>query len=452
MAHRRSSSHTLDMAEPRPNDRLVDRHRAVLPSWLALYYDDPLEIVHGHGRRVTDSTGKSYLDFFAGILTNAIGYDVAEISDAVRKQLDTGILHTSTLYLIRSQVELAERIARLSGIPDAKVFFTNSGTEANETALMLATQYRRSNQVLALRNSYHGRAFATIGVTGNRGWSASALSPVKVSYVHGGYPYRSPFAGRSDADYIEACTEDLRDVLQTSTSGDVACMIAEPIQGIGGFSSPPDGLFASFAEVLAEQGILFVSDEVQTGWGRTGANFWGIEAHGVTPDMMTFAKGLGNGLAIGGVVARGEVMDSINANSISTFGGNPVSTVGARAVLDYLLDHDLQANAATLGSRLLAGLREIGERHPVVGDVRGKGLMVGIELVEPGTMTPAPAAAVAVLEETRRLGLLVGKGGLYNNVIRLAPPMTVTAEELGEALGILGEAIATADKKAGGQQ
>jgi 4-aminobutyrate aminotransferase len=433
------------MAEP----PLIDRHRAVLPSWLAVYYQDPIEIVHGHGRRVTDSNGKTYLDFFAGILTNALGYDVAEVSDAVRKQLDSGILHTSTLYLIRSQVELAEKIARLSGIPDAKVFFTNSGTEANETALMLATQFRRSHQVLAIRNSYHGRAFATVGITGNRGWAASALSPVKVSYVHGGYRYRSPFGGLSDADYIKACTEDLVDVLQTSTSGDVACMIAEPIQGVGGFTVPPDGLYASFAEVLAEHGILFISDEVQTGWGRTGQTFWGIEAHGVVPDMMTFAKGLGNGLAIGGVVARGDVMDSLGANSISTFGGNPVATVGAGAVLDFLLDHDLQANAATLGTELLAGLRAVAENHPIVGDVRGKGLMVGVELVQPGGKTPNQGAAAAVLEETRARGLLVGKGGLHNNVIRLAPPMTLTAEELSEALGILTDAIAAVDAREG---
>jgi 4-aminobutyrate aminotransferase len=431
-------------------DRLIDRHRAVLPNWLALYYADPLEIVHAHGRRVTDVNGKTYLDFFAGILTNAIGYDVAEISDAVRKQLDTGILHTSTLYLIRSQVELAEEIARLSGIPDAKVFFTNSGTEANETALMLATQYRRSNQVLALRNSYHGRAFATVGITGNRGWSASALSPLKVSYVHGGYPYRSPFRHLSDADYIAACVDDLRDVLQTGTSGDVACMIAEPIQGVGGFTTPPDGLFGAFAEVLAEHGILFVSDEVQTGWGRTGSHFWGIQAHGVTPDMMTFAKGLGNGLAIGGLVARGEIMDCLTANSISTFGGNPVATVGAKAVLDYLHDHHLQENAAALGTKLLAGLRSVAADHPIVGDVRGKGLMVGIEFVEPGGRTPAPAVAARVLEETRARGLLVGKGGLHNNVIRLAPPMTLTAEELTEALGILGDAIAASSDSSEG--
>jgi 4-aminobutyrate aminotransferase len=337
-------------------------------------------------------------------------------------------------------VELAEKIARLSGIPDAKVFFTNSGTEANETALMLASQYRRSNQVLALRNSYHGRAFATIAITGNRGWSASALSPVKVSWVHGGYRFRSPFKDLSDADYIKACVADLREVIETTTAGDVACMIAEPIQGVGGFAVPPDGLFAAFKEVLDEYGILFVSDEVQTGWGRTGEHFWGIQAHGITPDAMTFAKGLGNGLAIGGVVARADLMDCLTANSLSTFGGNPLATAGASATLDYLLDHDLQANAAKLGARLLDGLRSIAAEHPVVADVRGKGLMVGFELVRPDG-SPDPKAAVAVLEEARERGVLVGKGGLYGNVIRLAPPMTLTEDEVEEALVALRGAV-----------
>ncbi|PXY33627.1 aspartate aminotransferase family protein [Prauserella sp. PE36] len=426
---------------------LLRRHRAVLPDWLALYYSDPIEIVSAEGRHVTDSQGRTYLDFFAGILTNAIGYDVPEISDAIRRQLDTGVLHTSTLYLIRKQVELAEQIAELSGIPDAKVFFTNSGTEANETALLLATQYRRSNQILALRNSYHGRAFGTVGITGNRGWSASSLSPVKVSYVHGGYRYRGPFAHLSDAGYIAACADDLRDVLQTTTSGDVAALIAEPIQGVGGFCTPPDGLFASFKEILDEHGILLISDEVQTGWGRTGEHFWGMDAHGVKPDIMTFAKGVGNGLAIGGVIARGEIMDCLKANSISTFGGNPVATAGAKATVDYLLEHDLQGNAAKLGDRLLSGLRQIGARHDIVGDVRGKGLMIGIELVRPGGTEPNPPAATEVLEETRSRGLLVGKGGLYNNVIRLAPPMTLTGDEAEQALDILGEAITAADHR-----
>jgi 4-aminobutyrate aminotransferase len=430
-----------------PEDDLLQRHRAVLPSWLALYYSEPIEIVSGDGRRVTDSQGRTYLDFFAGILTNAIGYDIAEISDAVRDQVDSGVLHTSTLYLIRKQVELAEKIAELSGIPDAKVFFTNSGTEANETALLLATQYRRSDQVLALRNSYHGRAFATMGITGNRGWSASSLSPVKVSYVHGGYRMRGPFASFSDSEYIAACVDDLRDIVEVTTAGDVACMIAEPIQGVGGFNVPPDGMFGAMKEVLDEHGILFIADEVQTGWGRTGEHFWGIQAHGVVPDAMTFAKGLGNGLAIGGVVARGEVMDCVKANSISTFGGNPISTAGAKAALDYLLDNDLQANAAKLGSQLINGLRDVSAENPVVGDVRGKGLMVGIEMVGPDGRTPSPAAATRLLEETKSRGLLVGKGGLYNNVIRLAPPLTLTEEETQEGLAILTESITVVDKE-----
>ena len=418
-----------------------------MPSWLALFYDEPLEIVGGSGRRVTGADGRTYLDYFGGILTNAIGYDVPEISDAIRRQVDTGVLHTSTLYLIRKQVELAERIAELSGIPDAKVFFTNSGTEANEAALMLTTQARRSNQVLALRNSYHGRAFATVGVTGNRGWSASSLTPVNVSYVHGAYRYRSPFRELDDAAYIAACVDDLRDVIETTTAGDVACMVVEPVQGVGGFATPPDGLYGAFKEVLDEYGILLVSDEVQTGWGRTGEHFWGISAHDVVPDAMTFAKGLGNGLAIGGVVARAELMDSITANSISTFGGNPVATSAAAAVVEYVLGHDLQGNARRQGERLLSGLREVQDKYDVVGDVRGKGLMIGIELVEPGTDRPSPRAAASVLERTRAGGVLVGKGGLYGNVVRLAPPMTLTDEETAEGLQVIGDAIAATQEE-----
>jgi 4-aminobutyrate aminotransferase len=422
---------------------LWERHKAVMPAWLALYYEEPIEIVQGSGRRVTDGEGNTYLDFFAGILTNAIGYDIAEISDAVREQLGSGIAHTSTVYLIRKQIELAEQIAELSGIPNAKVFFANSGTEANETALLLATQNRRSNQVLAMRNSYHGRAFGTVAITGNRGWSASSLSPVNVQYVQGAYRYRSPFRDLADADYIKVCVDDLRNVIETTTAGDVACLIAEPIQGVGGFSSPPDGLYGAFKEVLDEYGILFISDEVQTGWGRTGEHFWGIQAHGVVPDAMTFAKGLGNGFAIGGVVAKAELMDSISANSLSTFGGNPISTSAAKATIDYLLDKDLQANAAKRGAQLVDGLRGISDEYPELGDVRGKGLMLAAEIVKPDDNSPDPAATAKLQQETKNRGLLVGKGGLYGNVLRMAPPMTLTEEETAEALDIIRDSFDT---------
>src|SRR5437667_73338 len=277
---------------------LVNRHRAVLPNWMALYYDHPLELVSGSGSRVTDAAGRTYLDFFCGILTNMLGYDLPEVRDAVARQLSTGIVHTSTLYLIRSQVELAEKLARLSGIPDAKVFFTNSGTEANETALMLATAARGSNQVLAMRNSYHARSFGAVAITGNVAWKSSPLAPFGVHYRHGTDRELPVFDRLTDAEYIAACAADLRHLLAAGANREVACLIAEPIQGVGGFTMPPDGLFGEYKKVLDEHGILFVSDEVQTGWGRTGEHFWGFGAHGITPDMITFAKGPGNGLAL----------------------------------------------------------------------------------------------------------------------------------------------------------
>ncbi|MFC5753365.1 aspartate aminotransferase family protein [Actinomadura rugatobispora] len=431
------------MSEPANTPSLLARHRAVMPSWLALNYAEPIEIVAGKGNRVTDAGGNGYLDFFTGILTNMIGYDVPEVREAVERQLATGVVHTSTSYLLRGQVELAEKIARLSRIPDAKVFFTNSGTEANETALLLAAYARRTDQVLAMRQSYHGRSFGAIGVTGNRAWTNLSYSPLHVHFLHGADRHLPQFAGLPDEAYTAACVEDLRHLLATAAGGDVAALIAEPIQGVGGFTMAPDGLFAAYKEVLDEYGILFISDEVQTGWGRTGQGFFGIENHGVTPDMMTFAKGLGNGFAVGGVVARGELMDSLHAVGLSTFGGNPISMAAGNATLDYVLDHDLQVNAARQGETIIGGLRAAAGRFPVVKDVRGKGLMFAIELADPGTGEPSPPLAAALMEAARERGLLVGKGGLYGNVVRMAPPLTLTDAEAAEGLGILIDSLET---------
>ncbi|MCU4185825.1 aspartate aminotransferase family protein [Acidiferrimicrobium sp. IK] len=427
---------------------LLARHAKVMPSWLSLYYEEPIELVSGQGRHVTDAEGRTYLDFFGGILTTMTGHAVPEVVDAIRTQAGR-MVHTSTLYLIRPMVELAERIAGLSAIPDAKVFLVNSGTEANDTALQLTCTARQSNQVLALRNSYHGRSFASMAITGIRSWSSSSLTPVDVHYVHGGYRYRSPFGHLPDEEFARAAADDLRDILETATAGDVACLIAEPIQGVGGFITPPDGFFAPMKAVADEYGVLWVSDEVQTGWGRTGEHFWGYQAHGITPDLLTFAKGIGNGLAIGGVVGRGELIDSVHANSISTFGGNPLATAGALANLEYLLSQDLQGNALARGRQLMDHLAPLVDKFPIVGEVRGKGLMIGIELVEAGSDgatpgRPAPAKAGAVLEAARDRGLLVGKGGIKGNVLRLAPPLSLTAEEADEGAAMLIDAIAAA--------
>ncbi len=427
-----------------PHAELLARHRRVLPDWLTLFYDEPIELISGSGRHVTDGEGRIYLDFFGGILTTMTGHAVPEVVDAIRTQAGR-MVHTSTLYLVRPMVELAERISALSGIPDAKVFFLNSGSEANDTALQLCCTARQSNQVLALRNSYHGRSFASMAITGLRTWSASSLTPVNVSYVHGGYRYRSPFGQLPDDEYIAACAADLRDVIRTATAGDVACLIAEPIQGVAGFVTPPDGLLGAMQDVLAEHGILFISDEVQTGWGRTGDHFWGYQAHGVAPDLLTFAKGLGNGLAIGGIAGRGDLIDAVHASSISTFGGNPLATAGALANLDFLLAHDLQGNAGARGRQLMAQLAPLAGKLPTVGEVRGRGLMIAIELVRAHSRDPHPEAASAALEACRARGLLVGKGGVFGNVLRIAPPLSVTAPEIDEAAALLIDSLVEVD-------
>ncbi|SDO49438.1 aspartate aminotransferase family protein [Actinacidiphila guanduensis] len=426
------------------------RHRAVLPDWLATYYARPIELTHGEGRHVWDAEGNRYLDFFGGILTTMTAHALPEVTAAVAEQAGK-ILHTSTLYLSRQAVELAERIARLSGIPDARVFFTTSGTEANDTALLLATAYRGSNQILALRNSYHGRSFTSIGVTGNSSWSPTSLSPLQTLYVHGGVRTRGPYAHLSDAEFTAACTADLEDLLG-QVGGRVAALIAEPIQGVGGFTSGPDGLLAAFRRVLDRHGILWITDEVQTGWGRTGDHFWGWQAHAQAgpPDILTFAKGIGNGLSMGGVVARADVMNCLTANSISTFGGSPITTAGALANLGYLLDHDLQGNARRVGGLLRSRLEAVAAGSPLVREVRGRGLMLGVELVEPGTDTPSPTAAALVLESAREHGLLIGKGGRDGNALRIAPPLTLTVAEAEEGAQALRAALAEAAESLGG--
>jgi 4-aminobutyrate aminotransferase len=422
-------------------DELLGRHKAVLPDWLALYYADPLEISHGEGRHVWDAAGTKYLDFFGGILTTMTAHALPEVSKAVSEQAGR-IIHSSTLYLNRPMVELAERIAQMSGIPDARVFFTTSGTEANDTALLLATTYRQSNQILAMRNSYHGRSFSAVGITGNKGWSPTSLSPLQTLYVHGGVRTRGPYADLGDADFIAACVADLEDLL-----GHVrppAALIAEPIQGVGGFTSPPDGLYAAFREVLQRHGVLWIADEVQTGWGRTGDNFWGWQAHGQNgpPDILTFAKGIGNGMSIGGVVARSEVMNCLDSNSISTFGGTQITMAAGLANLNYLVEHDLQGNARRVGGLLIERLRAITAQVPEVKEVRGRGLMIGVELVKPGTEEANPDAAAAVLEAARREGLLIGKGGGHNtSALRIAPPLSLTVAEAEEGADALERAL-----------
>jgi 4-aminobutyrate aminotransferase len=426
---------------------LLARHKEVMPSWLLLYYDEPIELVRGEGARVWDAAGKEYLDFFGGIVTTISGHVVPKLVEALTEQANK-IAHTSTLYLIRPMVELAERMTGLAPIdPPTKAFFVGSGTEAIEAALLFATSWRRSNEIIALRNSYHGRSFGAVGITGNKGWSASSFSPLNVSYALAPYCYRCPL-GLKYPDCGVACAEDVRNVIETTTTGEPAAMIAEPIQGVGGFVTPPAEYFQIVKSILDEFGIPFIADEVQTGFGRTGESFWGIEDYDVRPDAIVCAKGLGNGMSIGAVVGRADMVDSLRANSISTFGGNPLASTYALANLDHIEEEDLQQNAYKVGNYLHRGLKDLEDRFDIVGEVRGKGLMVGVELVTDGeSKNPNPEAAAKVMEISKERGLLVGKGGLYGNVLRVSPPLSITEDDAGRAIETLEVAFGEAQRQ-----
>jgi len=420
-------------------EELKERHKAALPEWIALYYERPMELVRGEGFKVWDSEGNEYLDFFGGIVTTISGHAVPEVVEAISEQAGK-ILHSSTLYLIENQVRLAEKLIELAPISgEKKVFFTVSGTEANEAALLFATVYRGSSEVIALRSSYHGRSFATMGITGQSAWKATARAPLEIRYAPNPYQLRCAFCeGRCNLK----CADDLRAVIETETTGYVAAYIAEPIQGVGGFIEAPPGYFERVKEILDETGVLFICDEVQTAFGRTGSHFWGIEAFDAEPDMVTMAKGLGNGLSIGAVMGRAEIIDSLSPKQhVSTFGGNHLSTAGALANLNYVLEHDLQKNADEVGGYLKDRLIEMSGNHPVVGEVRGRGLMLGIELVGPEG-EPNPRAALGFMQACRERGVLVGKGGINANAVRISPPMTITREAAGEAADVFEEALA----------
>jgi 4-aminobutyrate aminotransferase-like enzyme len=411
------------------------------------YYKEPLVVARAKGQYVWDADGRQYLDFFGGIVTISVGHANERVNARVHEQLDR-LQHVSTVFATEPMAALAKKIASITpGARLTKSFFTNSGSEANETAILAARCATGSSEIVALRHGYHGRSSLGMTLTGQSTWRLGGLPEAGVVHAHNAYCYRCPFGLSYPACDVK-CARDVEDLIRTTTSGRIAGFIAEPVQGVGGFITPPKEYFPVVAEIVRHYGGLFISDEVQTAWGRTGGKWFGIEHWGVAPDIITSAKGLGNGMPIGLTVATPEAAAGVSGLSISTFGGNPVATTAAKAVIDFIEEERLMDNAATVGAYLRERLVELQAKHPIIGDVRGMGLMQAIELVrDRATKEPAPDETLAILEATRRNGLLVGKGGLYGNVIRITPPLNISRADVdafAEALDrSLGEASAT---------
>lgn len=413
----------------------------------ATYYDEPIALESGKGCVVRDFDGKTYLDFFGGILTVGLGHSHDKVNAAVCAQVER-LGHVSTMYPTLPVADLAEKLTRLSPGNLEKVFFCTSGTEANETAVALAQAHTGRQEVIALRHGYSGRSMLAQALTGNSRYRALSTQAAAVKQAHAPYCYRCPF-GLSYPSCELKCAQDIEELIQTTTTGQVAGIILEPILGVGGFIVPPPGWMKLAVEIVKRYGGIFLCDEVQTGLGRTGGKMWGIEHEGLLPDVMTSAKGIANGYPLSAVVTTAAIADAWTAGNISTFGGNTVSCAAANATIDTIVEEKLLERGQAMGKRLRDGLDALKAKYSIVGDVRGRGLMQGLELVrdeKAGDRTPYGEATLRVLEETKRRGLLVGRGGLYGNVLRVAPALVVSKDQIDGALRVLDEAFgATCD-------
>ena len=393
------------------------------------YFKEPLVLERAKNQFIWDADGNKYLDFFGGILTVSVGHCNDKVNAKVHEQVDK-LQHVSTVFATEPQAQLARKVAGLTPGNLTKSFFTNSGTEANEVAILAARLYTGSSEIIALRHSYHGRSSLAMALTANSAWRLGPPLQAGIVYAHNAYCYRCPFGLTYPSCNIR-CARDMEELIKTTTSGRVAGVIAEPIQGVGGFITPPKEYFGIVAEIVRKYGGLFISDEVQTAWGRTGDKWFGIEQWGVTPDMITSAKGLGNGFPIGITITTPEIAGAMKGATISTFGGNPISTTAANAVLDLIEQENLAANAAETGAYLRANLEELKGKHALIGDVRGMGLMQAVELVQDReTKTPATQETLRLMEAARENRILLGRGGLFGNVLRISPPLNISKSDV----------------------
>ncbi|MDH5590403.1 MAG: aspartate aminotransferase family protein [Gemmatimonadota bacterium] len=405
----------------------------LLPAMLHLY-GKPLALAEGEGVRVRDADGKEYLDLFSGILTTSIGHCHPRIAEAVTEQMGR-LGHVSTLYATEAQVEAAKRLAAIAPGNLKRTFFTNSGTEAIETALQMACVHTGRSEIVALRLAYHGRSFMASTVTAHAAWRPIATRMAGVHHAISPYPYRCPFKQPCDDSCTEKFARDLEEVILTTTNGQPAAFIAETIQGVGGYVVPPPGYFQRVSEIIRKYGGLLIIDEVQAGFGRTGDRWFGIEHWGVEPDIMVMAKGIAGGFPVGATITTDAIARSWTGKTISTFGGNPISMAAMSATLDVMKEEDAPGNAGVRGRQLREGMEALQARYPWIGEVRGMGLMQAMEIVaDPESKEPDAARTNALLEATRDEGLLLGQGGMKGHVVRVGPSLLVTEDEIAEGL------------------
>jgi 4-aminobutyrate aminotransferase-like enzyme len=409
------------------------RDKFIVPGVKHLYSDPP-HLVRGKMQFLYDETGKEYLDMFAGIVTVSVGHCHPKVAAKTVEQVQT-LQHTSTIFMTQPMVDLAEKLAEITPGNLSKTFVTNSGTEANEAAIRLAKLASGRNEVIVLKHSYHGESHLASSLTSNHNWRPDLMPAAGIAFAENCYCFRCPFGQKPESCNLE-CAQDVERVIQTQTSGKPAVMIAEPIQGVGGAITPHPEYFKQVKKILEKYGVLFIADEVQTGVGRTGNHWFGITEFGVQPDFITMAKGLANGLPIGAFITTDEIASHGQKQQINTFGGNPISSSTALAVLETIEEEKLTQNAKVVGQYIVDGLKDLQKSFPILADIRGKGLMLGVEIAGPNKEPMAKEAAY-IVEEAKNAGVILGKGGLYGCTIRIKPPMCITKENADTMLSTL---------------
>jgi 4-aminobutyrate aminotransferase len=424
----------------------VRKHKEYLWPAVALSYDQPIELVKGEGSYVWDDTGKKYLDAFGGVLTVSIGHANPKVVAAVVEQIKK-LSHISTLYAHKTQGDLAEKLAKLAPGNLKKTFFVNSGTEANETAMNAARTATGRMDIITLRHSYSGRSLQTLAGCGQSGWKKVPLPVANIKHAHAPYCYRCPFGAKDDSQCSLECANDIEELILTETCGEIAAFMAETVIGSGGFIVPPKNYFKRATEIAKKYGGLFICDEVQAAWGRTGEKWFGIEHWGVDPDIMCSAKGMGNGAPVAMCMATPAVADKFPGITFATFGGNPISMVSASATIEYIEEQNLLENCKVVGVYLGEKLKELKEKHQLIGDARGIGMMQAIELVKDRkTKEPATAATNKVFNVAKEKGVLVGKGGVWGSVIRTGLMLNAGKPQVDEMVAALDAGLTEAAK------